>query len=111
MRVKALQKMYYNRRDMMPGEEYEMDDRESGEVNILVALGKIELVKEEPKEQPKPAAPAYRTKQMTAADSENPPSEDPPPRTGPAQVMTTDNSGLMGPEKRTYRRRDMKAER
>jgi ribosomal 50S subunit-recycling heat shock protein len=55
MRVKALEKLYYDRRDVHPGDEYEMDDRESNEIKILEALGKIKVLGPA-KPEPEPAA-------------------------------------------------------
>lgn len=99
MRVKALQKMYYNRRDVLPGEEYDMDDREAVTANLLHALGKIEILKPKVGAQIVPA----RTVQPVAA-----PVEEPKPAPAP---MTTEGTGdaLTG-GRRQYRRRDLKAE-
>lgn len=102
MKVRALVKSYYNRRDVQAGEEYEMDDRERGEANILVALGKIEIL-----EGVTMAKPIMRQQLMTRAEEPEQQAEEPTKLVGP---MTTD-SALVPPGRRTYRRRDMKAEK
>lgn len=102
MRVKALQKFYYNRRDMLPGETFEMDDREAGEAKILSTLGKIEILKQTMEAQP---AKQPQKQQQQAAPPETLPSlQEQRAAVGP---MTTD-SGM--PMRRQYRRRDLKAE-
>jgi predicted alternative tryptophan synthase beta-subunit len=97
MYVKALQKMYYVRRNYDIGDVYEMDDREEGEAKILALLGKVEIVK-------KPAvveAPKYQ-----AADLKP---EGWPPK--PEQATeATDSSDNPDRPRRTYRRRDMRPE-
>jgi hypothetical protein len=100
MRVKALQKFYYNRRDMLPGESFEMDDREVGEAKILATLGKIEILKQTMEAQPA----KQPQKQQQAAPETLPPLQEQRAAVGP---MTTD-SGM--PMRRQYRRRDLKAE-
>lgn len=100
MRVKALQKFYYNRRDMLPGESFEMDDREAGEAKILATLGKIEILKQTMEAQPA----KQPQKQEQAAPETLPPFQEQRAAVGP---LTTD-SGM--PMRRQYRRRDLKAE-
>jgi len=99
MRVKALQKFYYNRRDMLPGETFEMDDREHGEAKILATLGKIEIV-----QQTMQAQPAKQPQKQELAPDTLPSLQEQRAAVGP---MTTD-SGM--PMRRQYRRRDLKAE-
>lgn len=95
MRVRALQKIYYARQDRMPGDVYEMDDRESVDIKILTALGKIEILRDELV----PAPQVYETKVVEAEPA-------------PVEPMATDNSEpVLGAPRRTYRRRDMRAER
>jgi hypothetical protein len=98
MKVKAIEKMYYGGRDRMPGEVYEMDDRQGVEINVLCLLKKIELVKgEAPTEQSAAATPTesidlpltYRTSDLKA--------EEPQPEEEPTK-------------RRYYRRRDSRAE-
>lgn len=99
MRVKAIQRMYYNRRDYKPGETYDMDDREEGEAKTLALLGKIEILKEE-----KPAQPPRPVQTKVAT---------PEPDKPPAEPLTTENTPFVGegaPSRRYYRRRDLKAE-
>jgi hypothetical protein len=106
MRVKALQKIYYNRRDILPGETYDMDDREHGEAKILATLGKIEIVEEE---KPQAQAPLAPTRALAA---EEPAREETPPQTsGPVGPMTTDSGLVPGARRNMYRRRDLKAEK
>jgi hypothetical protein len=102
MRVKALQHMYYDKKDRAVGEEYDMDDREYSEANILSALGKIEILKSTaiPKET---VAVTPRTYQTAAMKSEE-------PEKALAQPMTTESSESLVPQRRQYRRRDLKAE-
>jgi hypothetical protein len=101
MRVKAIQRMYYDKKDRLPGEEYEMDDREYGEAKILAVLGKIEIM-------PKETVAARRTYETAAVKAEDQPEEKP----AAPVAMTTDNSdALVSSPRRQYRRRDMKAER
>ena len=69
MKVRAKTPMYYAGAMKAVGEVYEMDDREESEATILVHLGKIELVKDEPK--PAQRANVYDTRAMKA-DSEAP---------------------------------------
>jgi len=102
MRVKALVKTYYDRRDRMPGDVYEMDDREDLQIRLLCSLGTIELVKKE--------APKYETKVMepepepaAAAEPEQASSEQ-APMTSESNALTP----LNNPSPR-YRRRDMRA--
>lgn len=104
MKVKALKKTYYNRRDVLPGETYEMDDREEAQARALEAIGTIKILKgDQPKQQ--------QTRVQTRAMDAEPAKEEPPQSTavGP---MTTD-SGLVPGEgtRRIYRRRDLKAEK
>ena len=102
MRVKAIQKIYYDRRDRMPGDVYDMDDREMSEARTLAALGKIEILPSEPvKRQEPPPKPVVAT--SSAPDTPEQPKIE-------SKIMTTETSGdLVGQSRRYYRRRDMKA--
>lgn len=100
MRVKALQKGYYNRRDRMPGEVYEMDDREEAQAKLLSILGKIEIL------------PGHTTRAMKAEEPQQPTEPAADQTTEPStevQPMTTDS--LTSPHTNRYRRRDMRAAR
>ena len=98
--VRALQKMYYNKREYQPGEEYAMDNREESEIKILVALGKVEIV---------PKSQVMTTRAMQA---EEPPAEvqKEEPQKPSAEPMKTEGNILTSSPSRRYRRRDMKAE-
>ncbi len=109
MKVRALEKMYYDKRDRMPGDVYDMDDRESSAINLLVAIKKIEIVADEPAPASAAAAPTYTTKVM---QPEQPVAQDKTQSEMPPGPMTTDNTeGLTGGPRRIYRRRDMRSER
>lgn len=102
MHVKALQKGYYDRRDRMPGEVYEMDDREADQAKLLSILGKIEILPvgyitramkvEEPKQQQLAEQPVEQPVELPSTE---------------VAPMTTDS---LTPRNR-YRRRDMRAAR
>lgn len=99
MRVKAKEKIYYARREYQAGEEFDMDDRESVDINILCVTGKIEKVQTD---TPKPTqAPKYETRTVQP----EPPAAEPEQK--PPQVMGTENTPLT---RRYYRRRDMQAD-
>jgi hypothetical protein len=102
MRVRAVQKIYYGRRDRHPGDTYDMDDREESEAKILAAIGKIEILGPEAK-KPAPAV-EYRTAALEP---------EPAPAAAEAKPMTTteDDEALTSGTKRYYRRRDMRAEK
>jgi hypothetical protein len=100
MRVKALQKFYYNRRDILPGESFDMDDRESGEARILSVLGKIEIL---------PTQPAKLETRALVAE-EPPAAPEPPPVEQPVAAPMTTQSADALTGRRVYRRRDMRAE-
>lgn len=93
MKVKALQYMYYQRREYQAGDEYEMDDREEGEAKLLATLGKIEILKAEQNTDDKPF---YRTMMEK-------------PEATPKEVPQEEASKDDG--RRTYKRRDMRSER
>jgi hypothetical protein len=100
MRVKALQYMYYARREYHVGDEYDMDDREEAEARLLQTLGKIQILDRKLEAQKKIVeAPSYRAAELKAEPE--PPSAEP---------MRAEDSALTGP-RRYYRRRDMKAEK
>ena len=89
MKVRALEKIYYERRDRMPGEVFDMDDRESVNIRLLCVLKKIELVGRDEKVETAAMRPM-----------------DPPPErkdeSPPAEAS-------QDPERRRqYRRRDMR---
>jgi hypothetical protein len=97
MKVKALQKIYYAGQDRNPGDEFEMDDRESVNINILTVLGKIEQV------AVAKAAPTALTYQTRAIKAEQPEEKKEEPN-----VMTV--ADFPSTSRRVYRRRDMKSE-
>jgi len=86
MRVKALKDYYYDRRQYITGDIIEVDDRQEVEVNILVTLGTLEKLPEEPK-RVKPAQ-IFETRDLKAEESKK---EEERPR-------------------QRYRRRDLRAE-
>lgn len=105
MRVKALKKTYYNRRDVLPGETYEMDDREEAQARALEAIGTIEILKGDQPKQPPPQqlrTASLKPESATLGGAES------SSQVGP---MTTSDSGLVPSAKRFYRRRDLKAEK
>src|SRR5262245_57463743 len=102
MKVRARQKTYYAGRERLPGDEFEMDDRQHVDIKILTVLGTIEPVEQE--EARPAAAPTYRAAAMVP----EPKAEEPKPA---AQVVTTEAAEPLSPERRVYRRRDMRAER
>lgn len=99
MRVKALQSMYYGKRMRAVDEEYDMDDREGSEANILAALGKIEILK------PKLEA------RVMKAEAPQPVQQAEEPKSTPVQPMGTESADALTGNRRVYRRRDLKAER
>jgi hypothetical protein len=104
MRVKSLHKdNYYDKQMRAVGDEYEMDDREEGNARILQTLGKLEIL-----EYPKPNVGKARTYQTADIQPESEP--EPEGEADASEPMTTDNTDALVPGKRTYRRRDMKAE-
>lgn len=105
MRVKSLHRdNYYDKQQRVVGDIYEVDDRDEANQKLLEKLGRIEILKDEPP-QPKPAPePEPAPPQPEQAQ----PQEAPP--STQVEPMTTDD-GLTPPMRRTYRRRDMKAER
>ena len=112
MKVRALKKTYYAKQDRMPGDVYDMDDREHDAIKVLTLLEIIEVVREEVK-QPAP----YQTRALAADQSEQSEqpeqqSEAPPPPDPASEPMATEENPLVstGP-RRTYRRRDMRAEK
>jgi len=121
MKVRAITKMYYGRRDRLPGEVYEMDEREHSEVNVLVALGKLELVKDEEKMpvpymgidyDPREKEIAFEETKTESIEPEKAeePQEEPEPPSSPEEKPVTAIDSLTRP-KRSYRRRDMRAEK
>src|SRR4051794_28487646 len=103
MRVKAIQKMYYNRRDMLPGEEYDMDDREQSEANILFVLGKIEIIS-----RPQQTLP---TAQRVSQAPQEEPQQQSEPHHQTDLAMTTETFNSDPPKAPRYRRRDLRAQR
>lgn len=94
MRVRAITKIYYSKREYQPGETYAMDDREEQEAKILHALGKIEIL--DLPIQPKVKAPEYKTRAVEPEKQQE----------GP---MTTENTDALTPGRSPrYRRRDMR---
>jgi hypothetical protein len=104
MRVRAIEKTYYNGQDRMPGDEFEMDDREAVDINILTVLGKIERINDPKAEDHRARAPT--TYQTTAAQPE------PKPRAKEDETEAGGKEGeTQGPERRRYyRRSDMRPE-
>lgn len=101
MRVKPLQKMYYNRREYAVGEEYEMDDREEAQVKLLVALGKLVIVP-----APKQSS-SYHTESMTVEPAASEPvKEEDSSLISESQISDPET----GHRRRHYKRRDMRAE-
>jgi hypothetical protein len=96
MRVRAKQKIYYDKKDRHPGDTYDMDDREESEAKVLVALGKIEIVAKEAKKPEAAAPPRYIAAAMVPEEE---------------QDSTTTDSVDAGERKRFYRRRDMRVEK
>src|SRR5262245_7810677 len=98
MKVRALEKTYYDRRDRMPGDIYDMDDREEAQAKLLAILGKIEFVQAAPGSLlDAPKQTAYVTAHVT--QEAEPEAEPEKPNINPATG------------KRFYRRRDMRPEK
>jgi hypothetical protein len=97
MKVRALKKYYYDKREYEAGEEFEIDDRQYTDINILIALGTIE--KTDQPQSVKSLTTTYETRTIEAEKSEP----------GP---MTTESAGaLTGGQRRRYMRRDMTPEK
>jgi hypothetical protein len=106
MRVKALRYYYHDRIEHHPGEEFDMDDRNLSEVNILCAIGTLEKVAMVA--QPQAAAAKPVTKVM---EQEPEQASEQAPEQPVAKVMTTEEEGSLTQPKRYYRRRDMRSEK
>jgi hypothetical protein len=102
MRVRAIEKIYYGGRDRRPGDEYEMDDREDVQINVLCLLGKIERTKS--------ADPPKRPREEERPQKPSEPEKPPEPEKSTATSPMTTGSGL-SENPRRYKRRDMRAER
>lgn len=105
MLVRAKQKMYYDRREHLPGETYEMDDREYVNINVLCLLGWIEKVTDDQTSKKPEPAPAYKTAAI---------------KPEPAPVDIEDDEKEEGAQthqgrdatvRRYYRRRDMRPDK
>lgn len=98
MRVKSLSRDNYYDRKMRPvGEVYEMDDREEANAIILEKLGKLEIMREKAAPPPKPAPEPRPAAQVVETKSDAPEE--------PAEAPESSSPG-----RRTYRRRDMRAQ-
>lgn len=102
MRVKAPKYYYVDKQEHHPGEEFEMDDRQSSEINLLCAIGTLEKVSSGA-EKPQLRPQVLQTRSLQ--------SEEEQPK--PAVPMTTENTGdaLASDRRRYYRRRDMTPEK
>jgi hypothetical protein len=95
MRVKALQYMYYDKHEYQAGDIYGMDDREEHSAKLLAMLGKIEILPPDAvleKQQ--------KTEYRTAALEPEPVKEE----------EAVSAQAERAPQKRTYKRRDMRPE-
>lgn len=101
MRVRALQKTYYDRRDRMPGETYEMDDREEMQAKLLQAIGTIEILPTQ--------RPAVEARVVEAEADAGGGSVDDDRPTDPAAADDATEPPRRG--RQFYRRRDMRAQR
>lgn len=105
MRVKALQKIYYNKQERAVGDEYEMDDREEGEAKILATIGKLQILEDEPAKPVATPVPEGVTSRALG------PQEEQPQPSKPIEPLTTESAAPLTQGKRGYyRRRDLKAE-
>jgi hypothetical protein len=97
-RLVALADAFYNGRTYHAGESFDCEDMW---VPVLIGLGSTRL--EDLPPVPKPSAPQLQTRALKAED-EKP----------PAKPMTTQNTDALVPpprnKKKTYKRRDMRAE-
>lgn len=111
MRVKALKYYYADKQEHHPGEEFEMDDRQSAEINLLCTIGTLEKVSSGA-EKPNLSSQTVQTRSL---QSEEPQSEEPQQQSSPVEPMTTENTSGLVPtptdRKRYYRRRDMTPEK
>lgn len=106
MRVRAVTKMYYSRREYQPGDTYDMDDREESEAKILHALGKIEII-DLPGKTPKYQTRALEPEQQQHQEQHQLEQQQSATEVSP---MTTETAAPLtppGPGPR-YRRRDMR---
>lgn len=95
MRVRAIEKIYYDRKEYMPGETFDMDERAAVDINILCVLKKIEKVDDAASVT---EVPSYTTKV-----------EEPEEEETTEETSTEDNPN--GTKRRVYRRRDMRPEK
>lgn len=112
IRVRAKVYMYYDKRGREAGEEYDMDDREKSEAELLEKIGKIEILRgDQVNKQTVTVAPASSSDQQLTdqtSDQSSDQQSDPP---RPAGIMSTDTAGPIAPapERRTFRRQRSKA--
>lgn len=95
MRVKALQYMYYNRKEYQTGQEYDMDDREAMEAKLLEMLGKIQIVHVPPPNKVALEAPKYHAATIKPVEEE--------------KHIEEEEHPLIS--RRRYQRRDMRADK
>jgi hypothetical protein len=108
IRVRAKVYMYYDKRGREAGEEYDMDDREKSEAELLEKIGKIEILRgDQANKQTVALAPASSSDQQLS-DQSSDQKADPPAAAG---IMSTDTAGPIAPapERRTFRRQRSKA--
>ena len=97
MKVRAIERYYYSRREYQPGEIVDVDDREEGSINILCALGKLERVKDESSKRPENKPEVTKIEETIKDDYVS------------QAIKVEDEED--SPRRRTYRRRDMRAEK
>jgi len=88
MRVRALKYYYHDKTEHQVGDEFEMDDRQMNEVNILCVIGTLEKIA--PAQKPTTTLIARVMEPVVAQKEEEP------------ETATT---------RKYYRRRDMRAEK
>lgn len=103
MKVKALKKYYYDKREILPGETFEMDDRQAGEARILATIGTLEILSSSEQQTQQAAPERVNRYEIPPSGSvpaeptaETPPEEQPP--SGLNKVMSTqdDTAPLVG---------------
>jgi hypothetical protein len=118
IRVRAKVYMYYDKRGREAGEEYDMDDREKSEAELLEKIGKIEILRGDQTNKQTVAmttSSPLDSQQLSDQSSDqqlSDPSSD--QKTNPpaaAGIMSTDTAGPIAPapERRTFRRQRGKA--
>lgn len=102
MRVKALKKMYYARREYQTGETYAMDDREEQEARTLALLGHIEILPAVV-EKERASSLSYQTAAVTPEADK--------PAEPVAQIEAQEEPPKRAAPKREYKRRDMRPQK